>query len=157
MTVSPHVHTATISWRRGPDEPFTDRRYARAHSWSFDGGAEVPASSSPHVVRPPMSDPKNVDPEEAYVAALASCHMLWFLDLASRAGFVVDDYLDHATATMGKRDDGRQWVAKVELAPAVRFAGRAPDAAQLRELHHRAHEECYLANSVKTEVSVRSA
>lgn len=147
------AHSATIAWQRAGSN-FTDRRYSRAHRWSFDGGASVPASSSPHVVRLPFSDPAAVDPEEAFVAALSSCHMLWFLDLAAQAGHVVEDYEDHAKGFMSKNASGKEWVARVELAPRVRFAGNAPDAAALAALHHRAHEECYLANSVKTEVVV---
>jgi organic hydroperoxide reductase OsmC/OhrA len=145
------AHTAQIDWQRG-DAAFTDRRYPRAHRWSFDGGAVVPASSSPHVVRVPFSDPAGVDPEEAFVAALASCHMLWFLDLAAQAGHVVDRYTDEARGFMATRDDGREWVARVELRPRTTFVGPAPDAAALQALHHRAHEACFLANSVRTEV-----
>jgi organic hydroperoxide reductase OsmC/OhrA len=146
-------HTATIAWQRA-GSTFTDRRYSRAHRWSLDGGLSVPASSSPHVVRLPFSDPAAIDPEEAFVAALASCHMLWFLDLAAQAGHVVDSYEDQAQGFMGKNAQGKEWVARVELHPEVRFAGQAPDAAALAALHHHAHEECYLANSVKTEVVV---
>lgn len=146
-------HTATIAWERA-ESAFIDRRYSRAHRWTFDGGLTVAASSSPHVVRVPFSDPTAVDPEEAFVAALASCHMLWFLDLAAQAGHVVDHYEDHAKGFMGKNAQGNDWVARVELASRVGFAGQAPDAAALAALHHRAHEECYLANSVRTEVVV---
>jgi organic hydroperoxide reductase OsmC/OhrA len=132
-----------------------DRRYSREHEWRFDGGAVVRASSSPHVVRVPLSNPSNVDPEEAFVAALSSCHMLWFLDLAARAGYVVEQYTDRAEGHMGRRDDGRDWIAKVVLAPSVRFvAGQRPDDEAVRTLHHRAHEACFIANSVRTEVLV---
>jgi organic hydroperoxide reductase OsmC/OhrA len=148
------THTATVEWARG-DSLFTDRRYSRAHTWRFDGGLTVPASSSPHVVRTPLSNPANVDPEEAYVAALSSCHMLWFLDLTAQAGFVVDRYVDAATGVMAKNAEGREWVSVVEFAPEVTFSGRAPSAEQLAELHHRAHDSCYLANSVKTDVRLR--
>jgi organic hydroperoxide reductase OsmC/OhrA len=148
----PVPHTAKIEWRR-EGSPFTDRRYSRAHRWEFDGGAVIAASSSPHVVRVPLSDPAAVDPEEAYVAALASCHMLWFLDLACQAGHVVDHYTDSAEGFMGTRSDGRAWVEAVVLKPRVVFSSKAPSRAELEELHHRAHAECYLANSVKTDVS----
>lgn len=153
---STHEHLATVEWTRD-GASFTDRRYSRAHRWSFDGGASVAASSSPKVVRPPMSDPTAVDPEEAYVAALSSCHMLWFLDLAAQAGHVVERYTDRATG-YGQRDaNGKEWVAVVVLSPTIDFCGQAPTAHAIQELHHRAHEACFLANSVKTEVRVRGA
>jgi organic hydroperoxide reductase OsmC/OhrA len=145
-------YTATIRWERG-EQPFTDRRYSRRHEMHFDGGAVVPGSSSPHSVRVPYSDPAAVDPEEAFVAALASCHMLWFLDLACRAGWVVDDYRDDALGTMAKNADGKLAMTLVTLRPAVRFGGeRVPDAAEHARLHHQAHEECFIASSVKSEV-----
>ena len=151
------AHTATIRWQRG-DAAFVDKRYGRAHTWSFDGGLEVAASSSPHVVPLPMSDASAVDPEEAFVAALASCHMLWFLDIASRAGFCVDAYEDAADGRMGRNGAGKLVVAVVTLRPRTRFAGeRVPDAATLAALHHEAHEECFLANSVRTEIRCEPA
>lgn len=150
-------HQARVEWTRN-DAAFVDRRYARAHRWTFDGGAVVPASASPHVVRPPWSDPAGVDPEEAYVAALASCHMLWFLDLAAQAGFVVDAYRDEAEGVMGTNADGREWVERVVLSPQVAFAGdRRPDGAAVADLHRRAHEHCYLANSVRTDIVVQGS
>ncbi|MBX3604465.1 MAG: OsmC family protein [Piscinibacter sp.] len=142
---------ATIHWTRG-DQPFADRRYSRRHELRFDGGAVVPGSSSPHSVKLPYSDPAAVDPEEAFVASLSSCHMLWFLDLACRAGWVVDDYRDEAVGTMGRNADGRLAMTQVTLRPAVRFAGRVPDADEHARLHHAAHEECYIASSVKSEL-----
>jgi organic hydroperoxide reductase OsmC/OhrA len=149
-----HEYHALIHWTRG-DAKFTDSRYSRAHSWRFDGGIEVPASSSPQVVRPPYSVAEAVDPEEAFVAALSSCHMLWFLDLAARAGWRVDDYLDDAAGVMGKNAAGRTAMLSVTLRPAVRFGGeRLPDEATITALHHRAHEECFIASSVRTEVRV---
>lgn len=144
-------HFATIHWQRG-DQPFVDRRYSRRHLMHFDGGAVLPGSSSPHSVKLPYSDPAAVDPEEAFVAALSSCHMLWFLDLASRAGWVVDDYRDAAVGTLAPDAAGRLAMTLVVLRPAVRFAGRAPDAAEHAKLHHQAHEECFIANSVKSEL-----
>lgn len=145
-------HLATTHWTRGA-QPFTDRRYSRRHTLHFDGGAVVPGSSSPHVVREPYSDPAAVDPEEAFVAALSSCHLLWFLDLACRAGWVVDDYRDDAVGTMGHDAQGRLAITRVVLRPAVRFAGdRRPGADEHARLHHAAHAECFIANSVKTEV-----
>jgi len=146
------IHTATIRWELGADD-VPKRRYRRAHTWSFDGGAVVPASSSPHVVPVPMSDAAAVDPEEAYVAALSSCHMLWFLDFASRAGWVVESYQDAAEGRMGRDAQGREIVERVVLRPRTRFrAGRAPDAATLDALHHEAHAACFLANSVRTDI-----
>jgi organic hydroperoxide reductase OsmC/OhrA len=150
-------YTATIRWSRG-DQNFADRRYSRRHEMHFDGGAVVPGSSSPHSVRLPYSDPGAVDPEEAFVASLSSCHMLWFLDLACRAGWVVDAYDDAAVGTMDKDADGRMAMTLVTLRPAVRFGGeRRPDAAEHERLHHAAHAECYIANSVRTEVRCEPA
>jgi organic hydroperoxide reductase OsmC/OhrA len=145
-------HVATVEWRRG-DAPFVDNRYPRAHVWRFDGGAVVPASSSPHSVPVPLSDPAGVDPEEAFVAALSSCHMLWFLFLAAKRGLVVDRYVDEAVGVLALDSEGRLVMTRVTLRPAVTFAGgRAPDAAELRDLHAAAHEECFLARSVRSEV-----
>ena len=145
-------HTATISWSRGSDD-FLDKRYHRAHTWQFDGGAVVAGSSSPHVVPQPYSDAAAVDPEEAYVAALSSCHMLWFLDLACRAGWRVNSYTDAAVGTMAKDEQGRLVVSHVQLRPVTRFdAAHAPSSEVLADLHHRAHEACFLANSVKTQI-----
>jgi len=147
-----HVHTALIRWN-GVDADFLGKRYTRAHTWTFDGGAVVPASSSPLVVPLPMSDATAVDPEEAFVAALASCHMLWFLDLASRAGIAIASYEDAAEGRMGRNAAGQLVVDVVTLRPRTRVTGaRAPDAAELAALHHRAHEECFLANSVRCEI-----
>jgi organic hydroperoxide reductase OsmC/OhrA len=145
-------YTATIRWSRG-DQNFADRRYSRRHEMHFDGGAVVPGSSSPHSVKLPYSDPSAVDPEEAFVASLSSCHMLWFLDLACRAGWIVDAYDDAAAGTMARDASGRMAMTSVTLRPAVRFGGeRRPDAAEIERLHHAAHDECYIANSVKTAV-----
>jgi organic hydroperoxide reductase OsmC/OhrA len=141
-----------IRWSRG-DEPFTDNRYSRGHSWLFDGGIEVPASSSPHVVRVPMSVEAAVDPEEAFIASISSCHMLWFLSIAAGKGFRVDEYLDDAVGLMGKNAAGKTAVIRVTLRPRVSFSGdELPSRAQLDELHHKAHEECFIANSVTTEI-----
>ncbi len=147
------IHTARIQWQR-EGHRFTDNQYSRAHQWSFDGGAVVPASSSPRVVPVPMSNPAGVDPEEAFVAALSSCHMLWFLSVAREAGFVVDHYEDRAEGTLGPLGDGRQCMTSVTLKPAVRFESRRPTPAQLTELHAQAHHRCFLANTVRCEVIV---
>jgi organic hydroperoxide reductase OsmC/OhrA len=146
-------YRATITWeRRGA--AFTDHKYSRAHRWAFDGGVDLPASSSPSVVPLPMSDAAGVDPEEALVASLSSCHMLTFLDIASRRGFVVDDYRDEAIGRMGKNAEGKIAITVVTLRPAIRFAGRVPTAAELETMHHEAHEGCFIASSVKTDVRV---
>jgi organic hydroperoxide reductase OsmC/OhrA len=152
-----HEYTATISWKRGPDEPFTDNKYSRGHQWSFDGGVTVPASSSPLSVRLPFSRADAVDPEEALVAALSSCHMLTFLYLAAKQGFMVETYDDAAVGVLTKNDRGKLFMSKATLRPRIAFSGtKVPTAAELAELHHHAHEECYIANSVLTEVTVES-
>lgn len=144
---------AEVRWQRDGAN-FTDRRYSRGHLWRFDGGVEVPASSSPHIVPLPYSVAENIDPEEAYVAALSSCHMLFFLDFASRRKIVVDSYIDAATGVM-EMQDGKTVITKVELCPKVSYASTAPTAKVEAELHHAAHEACFLANSVKTEISIK--
>ena len=148
------TYTATIRWSREGAEGFAKGQYSRAHEWAFDGGAVVPASASPHVVPAPWSDPAGVDPEEAFVASLSSCHMLFFLDFARRAGFVIDDYVDEAEGVLEKRADGKMAMTRVTLRPRVEWGGEAPEAAALADLHHRAHEACFIANSVTTEVVV---
>jgi len=146
------IHTAEVAWHRH-DAKFIDNRYSRLHKWTFDGGTVVPGSSSPHVVKVPLSDPSAVDPEEAYVASLSSCHMLWFLSLAARDGYVVDSYVD---AAEGKMEDG--WISVVTLKPVVAFSGeKAPTDAELERLHHEAHAECFLARSVKSEIRVEGS
>ena len=148
------THTAQVEWERH-GSAFTDNRYSRAHVWRFDGGITVPASSSPQVVPVPYSDAGNVDPEEAFVAALASCHMLWFLGLAAAQGYVIDRYCDAATATMARNAQGRQWLERLVLNPHVAFGGpRVPTDEAVGALHHAAHEACFLANSVKTEIAI---
>lgn len=149
-------YSATIAWQRN-GAAFTDSKYSRAHEWRFDGGAVVRGSSSPHVVRPPFSDPSAVDPEEAFVASLSSCHMLWFLSLAARRGFVVERYEDQAVGVMAKNEVGKEAMTVVTLRPKVTFAGREPGRAELDSLHHQAHQECFIASSVKTEVRCETA
>jgi len=152
-----HLYRATVKWTRG-DAVFTDQRYSRGHAWSFDGGIEVPASSSPLSVRLPYSVAEAVDPEEAFVAAVSSCHMLTFLYVAAKEGFVVDSYSDEAVGEMTKNEHGKLWVSKVTLAPAIAFTGtKNPTAEQLEHLHHLAHEECYIANSVRSEIVVQGS
>ncbi len=150
------THTAPIRWSASPGEDYAKGQYSRAHSWSFDGGAVVAASASPHVVPAPWSDAAGVDPEEAFVASLSSCHMLFFLDFARRAGVVVTSYEDEAEGVMEKGADGRTRITKVTLRPRIAFEGAAPDAAALDALHHKAHEACFIANSVTCEVVIEA-
>jgi organic hydroperoxide reductase OsmC/OhrA len=148
-----HLYTAEVQWERG-EQPFTDNRYSRAHRWRFDGGAEVPGSSSPLSVAEPMSDPAGVDPEEAFVASISSCHMLWFLGLAAKAKFRVDSYTDRPEGVMEKNAEGKVAVTRVTLRPKVVFSGeRIPSREELGDLHHKAHENCFIANSVKTDIT----
>lgn len=147
----------TVEWARG-DAAFTDLQYGRAHEWRFDGGACVRGSSSPHSVRVPFSDPSAVDPEEALVAAVSSCHMLWFLSLAAEAGYVIDSYRDAAEARMGRFPDGRRGITEVLLQPEVVVSGRRlPDDAALDALHAAAHRRCDIGNSIRGEVRVQGS
>jgi organic hydroperoxide reductase OsmC/OhrA len=148
---------AKLVWQRGA-QPFTDQRYSRAHEWIFDGGLHVPASSSPLSVPLPMSEAANLDPEEALVAAVSSCHMLFFLSIAAQRGFVVDDYRDHALGIMDRNAEGKMAMTRITLRPAIAFSGaRQPGAAELDAIHHAAHDQCYIANSIKADVVVEGA
>lgn len=148
-----HTYLARVLWQRGESEAFTDNRYSRRHRLLFDGGAEWAGSASPQVVPPPLSDASAVDPEEAFVASLASCHMLWFLSLAARQGYRVDRYDDEAAGVMALDAQGRLAMTVVTLRPRVVMGGsNQPTPTQLAQLHHEAHESCYIARSVKTEV-----
>jgi len=149
------TYTAKISWKNDSPETFTKNRYSRAHTWAFDGGIEVPASSSPHAVRLPFSVEEAVDPEEALVAAVSSCHMLTFLWVAAKKGFLIESYEDNAVGEMTTTDDGRQWISKITLDPQIVWGDKTPTAQELKELHHAAHEQCYIANSIKSEVVVK--
>ncbi len=150
-------HQATINWQCD-DGDFLAHRYSRAHVWRFDGGTEVRASSSPQVVSLPMSDAAAVDPEEAFVASLASCHMLWFLDMAARGGFRVRSYDDAAVGVMAKNAQGRMAITQVTLRPRVTFDGAAqPSREALDALHHEAHDKCFLATSVLSEIVIEPA
>ena len=148
------TYTATIRWTRTGEGDFAKGQYSRAHEWAFDGGLTVPAGPSPHIVPDPWGNPEGVDPEEAFVASLSSCHMLFFVDFARRAGLVLDSYVDEAEGVLGKRDDGKMAMTLVTLRPRVAWAGDPPDADALADLHHRAHEACFIANSVTTEVKI---
>ena len=148
------TYTARIAWLRG-EQKFTDNRYSRAHTWTFDGGTVVPASSSPSVVPRPMSDATAVDREEAFVASLSSCHMLWFLSIAAKHGYLIDSYVDDASGVMTKNDAGRLAMTCVTLRPRITFAGaKVPDHAALDALHWEAHEECFIAASIRSEVRI---
>ncbi len=147
-------YTATVIWTRPADAPFTDNKYSRGHEWRFDGNVTVPASSSPKVVPLPLSKADAVDPEEAFIAALSSCHMLFFLFYAAKAGLKIDRYEDEAVGEMGKNARGAMAMLKVRLRPKIAWNGGAPSAEQLDKLHHSAHESCFIANSVSCEVVV---
>jgi organic hydroperoxide reductase OsmC/OhrA len=151
------TYGCSVEWSRD-DAVFTDLRYSRAHDWRFDGGAHVRGSSSPHSVRVPWSDPAAVDPEEALVAAVSSCHMLWFLSLAAEAGYVIDRYSDTAQATLGRFADGRRGLTEIVLRPVVVVSSAAPlDDAALQALHHAAHARCDIGNSLRGEVRVEGS
>jgi organic hydroperoxide reductase OsmC/OhrA len=144
-------HQVKVQWERNGAD-FASGRYSRGHVWQFDGGVTVPASSSPHVVPLPHSVAEAVDPEEAYVASISSCHMLWFLAIAAKHGFVVESYRDAATGYMSRIQEGRTAITKVSLRPQVAFGGSTPSAEEIDAMHHEAHEQCFIANSVKTEI-----
>jgi organic hydroperoxide reductase OsmC/OhrA len=149
-----HRYEATIVWQRG-DQTFTDNRYRRTHEWRFDGGARVPASASPQSVPLPMSDPAVVDPDEALVAATASCHMLFFLSHAAKNGFIVDSYVDEADGVLQENDAGRMAITRITLRPQVVFSGeRQPRADDIAAMHHDAHAQCYVANSLRSEIVI---
>jgi organic hydroperoxide reductase OsmC/OhrA len=146
-------HRATIEWRR-ETAAFDYQTYNRSHILSFEGGIQVPAAAAPGNIPASAVRGSAVDPEQAFVAALASCHMLWFLHLACEAGYNVERYTDEAVGVMGKNADKRIAITKVTLRPRVRFTGTAPDPSQHAGLHERAHEKCYIANSVNCELAL---
>ncbi|NAZ95133.1 OsmC family protein [Vibrio toranzoniae] len=148
---------AVIRWKKVEDEAFSDNQYSRGHTWEFDGGVTVPASSSPHVVPLPLSVAENVDPEEAYIAALSSCHMLTFLGIAAKQKYVIGSYVDDAAGVLEEDESGRLSVTKVTLRPEIVFLGtKQPTAKQIEKLHHLAHKNCFIANSVKTDIVVET-
>jgi len=152
-----HKYVATITWQRN-SEVFTDNRYSRAHAWHFDGGITLPASSSPQVVPLPMSSASAVDPEEALIAASSSCHMLSFLYVAAREGYVVDSYADEAYGLLERIERRKMAVTRIFLRPRIVFSSdKQPTPDELANLHHLAHEECYIANSLKTEIVVEAS
>ena len=148
-------YTVKIFWKKILSEPFVDSRYSRAHTWSFDGGIEIAASASPHVVPLPYSKENAVDPEEAFVASISSCHMLWFLSLAAAKKFVIESYEDRAEGILAKNERGDLAMTEVTLKPKVIFGGmNFPSAAEIDTLHHSAHEKCYIASSIKTKITI---
>lgn len=151
------TYTAQLVWDRG-DQDFLSNKYSRRHQIRFDGGAEMPASSSPSIVPVPLSDPAGVDPEEAFVASLSSCHMLWFLYFAAKGGFVVDRYEDNPVGVMERNAERKFVITVVTLRPKITFSGdKRPTPEELDQMHHKAHEDCNIANSVKTEIRVEPA
>ena len=148
------TYTATIRWSGDDPEAFARGRYYRGHEWAFDGGTVVPASAAPENVPPGTANAAGVDPEEALIASISSCHMLFFLDYAGRAGFVIASYVDEASGVLEKRADGKIAVTKVTLRPKIVWTGTPPTAEQLADLHHRAHDACFIANSVNSEVTI---
>lgn len=147
-------YTVQITWHRKADEAYIDNQYSRGHEWVFDGGATVPASSSPHVVPLPYSIERNVDPEEAFVASLASCHMLFFLSIAAKQKWLVNQYKDAASGVMTTNDEGQLFMSSVILRPKVTFDGGQPSLEDIYAIHHEAHRQCFIANSVKTKVTI---
>ena len=150
------THNATIRWFASPGEDFAKGQYSRGHSWNFDGLTNVAASASPHIVPAPWSDAAAVDPEEAFVASAASCHMLFFLDFARRAGVIVTSYEDEAEGEMNKGSDGKVRITRITLRPKIVFGGTEPTQATLDDLHHKSHEACFIANSITSEVVVEA-
>src|SRR5215471_10056989 len=150
-----HKHEARVTWARGPNEKFTDIRFSRVHEWAFDGGVTVGASASPSVVPSPLSAADAVDPEEALVASTSSCHMLYFLFFAAKRGFVVERYDDQAFGVLEKNQSGKMFMSRITLRPHVSFSGdKVPSADDLTSLHHAAHDECFIANSLQSEIVV---
>ena len=151
-------HKMTVSWKRDPLADFGKGKYSREHTWTFDGGLTVPASSSPSVVPLPFSNPACVDPEEAFIASISSCHMLWFLSLAAKRGFILESYNDEAVGVMTKNEKNVLWVSAVALHPKITYSGaKLPTKSEEEQLHHEAHEQCFIANSVKTNIVVEGA
>lgn len=151
-----HKHEATVLWER-KDQPFVDNKYSRAHLWEFDG-VKVPASSSPAVLPVPLSSTDAIDPEEALVAATSSCHMLFFLAIAAKQGFIVDRYSDQAYGVMGKNPEGKTFMSNITLRPKIEFSGtKQPSVEEIAKIHHLAHEQCFVGNSLKTEITIELA
>lgn len=153
--MSGHIFKAEISWFRLEGETYLNNRYSRFHHWWFDGGLKIPASASPTVVPIPLSRADAVDPQEAFVAAVSSCHMLTFMSLAAKAGFQLDSYVDKAEGYLAKNTNGKFAILKVTLSPEIVFSGeKLPTQDQFDELHHATHNDCFIANSVACEIVV---
>ena len=147
------IYFAQVNWTKQDNENYLDNKYSRAHTWSFDGGAVIPASSSPHIVPLPYSVEANVDPEEAFIASISSCHMLFFLSIAAKNKLVVKCYEDNAEGVMEKDTQGNISITKVTLKPKVVFSAQTqPEYELLEQMHHQAHQQCFIANSVKADV-----
>ena len=147
-------YSATILWQRG-SQKFTDNKYSRAHQWVFSSGNTISASSSPHIVPLPYSVDENIDPEEALVASLSSCHMLFYLSIAAKKKCLIESYEDNAYGTLEKNEGGKLAMTKVVLEPDIKYSGETPSKEQQAEIHHLAHEACFIANSVKTIVEIK--
>jgi len=148
-------YTATITWQKQPAEEFEKGRYSRVHQWAFDGGMKIAASSSPSVVPVPMSDASLIDPEEAFLASLSSCHLLFFLSIAAKKKLIVEKYEDHVQGTMGENEDGKMAMLTATLNPVIVFSGEhRPSEETIRQIHELAHTSCYIANSVKTKIEI---
>jgi organic hydroperoxide reductase OsmC/OhrA len=148
-------YTANIIWKKKETESFKDKKYSRGHTWVFDGGLELPASASPQVVPLPMSIESAVDPEEAFVAAISSCHMLFFLSIAANSNYIIETYDDQAEGIMSKNEHGQMVMGDIILKPKIVFSGTTiPSAEQIAELHNSAHHKCYLANSIKSTIKI---
>lgn len=151
-----HSYQATVHWKLD-DQSFTENKYSRKHSWTFDGGLTVPASASPQVVPAPLTDSSAIDPEEAFVASLSSCHMLWFLSIASKKGYLVEDYKDQANGFMEQNKEGKWAITQVILNPDVHFGNKyRPKRVVFDQIHRQAHQECFIAHSVKTEITINA-
>ncbi len=150
-------YSITMLWERRSDQPFTDNKYSRAHICKFDGGVQLPMSSSPQVVPIPSSDERAVDPEEAFVASVSSCHMLFFLSFAAANNFVIEKYEDNAEGIMRKNEDGKMVMTTINLKPEIIFSGKAPSQNEIKNFHEMAHDQCYIANSIKTEIKIIQA
>ncbi len=150
-------YIATINWSRQDKETFTDNRYSRAHTWQFDGGEQIKASASPHIVPLPYSVEAHVDPEEAFVAAISSCHMLFFLSIAAKRRFTVDSYIDEAIGVMQADDNNKICMTDVTLRPKIIFSGeKQPNDEHINKMHHQAHQQCFIANSVTTTIHIQT-
>ena len=146
-------YKAIISWKRGPDENYIDQKYSREHNWAFDGGLNIPASPSHHIVPLPYSNPDYLDPEQAFVASISSCHMLFFLDICSREGIIVDSYVDEAAGVLERVGRNKMAMTRVTLRPQADYSGeKIPTRDDLERIHHKSHELCFIANSVTTEI-----